>query len=110
MVKQAPTPWIGAVAAGVEHMIFPNVDLTTIQPMRRLHEMRPDRTSMAMGLHPTEIKDGWREALEATREELENNRDEYVAVGEVGIDLYWDKTYAEAQMQALESQLQWYRQ
>lgn len=96
-----------ATAAGVGHMIFPNVDLDTVAPMRALHAERPDVTSMAMGLHPTEIKDGWREALEATREELESHRDDYIAVGEIGIDLYWDRTFAEAQMQALESQLQW---
>lgn len=96
-----------ATAAGVGHMILPNVDLTTIAPMRALHAERPDVTSMAMGLHPTEIKDGWREALEATREELEAHRDDYIAVGEIGIDLYWDRTFAEQQMQALESQLQW---
>ena len=88
-------------------MIFPNVDLTTIEPMRRLHEERPDVTFMAMGLHPTEINEGWREDLEATREELESHSVDYIAIGEIGIDLYWDKKFAEQQMQALEQQMQW---
>lgn len=96
-----------ALEAGVDRMIFPNVDLTTIEPMRRLHGQRPDVTFMAMGLHPTEINEGWREDLEATREELESHRSDYIAIGEIGIDLYWDKKFAEQQMQALEQQMQW---
>ena len=96
-----------ALEAGVDRMIFPNVDLTTIEPMRRLHEQRPDVTFMAMGLHPTEINEGWREDLEATREELESHSVDYIAIGEIGIDLYWDKKFAEQQMQALEQQMQW---
>lgn len=96
-----------ALEAGVDRMIFPNVDLTTIEPMRRLHEQRPDVTFMAMGLHPTEINEGWREDLEATREELESHSADYIAIGEIGIDLYWDKKFAEQQMQALEQQMQW---
>lgn len=94
-----------AVEAGVDHMIFPNVDLTTIDRMKRLHEARPDVTSMAMGFHPTEVDDGWKESVGRIEEELRTSHESsYVAVGEIGIDLYWDKTYAEQQMQAFERQ------
>lgn len=96
-----------AVDAGVGRMIFPNVDCGTVQPMRRLHAEFPDRTFMAMGLHPTEIGDDWRDALALIHDEFTCNRHDYVAVGEVGIDLYWDKTYSEQQMMALEQQVQW---
>ena len=96
-----------AIDAGVGHMIFPNVDLTTIAPMRGLHARFPQETSMAMGLHPTEIKEDWRDALSEVKAEFDANRSDYVAIGEIGIDLYWDKTYCEQQMIALEQQVQW---
>lgn len=98
-----------ALDAGVENLIFPNVDLTTIQPMKELHSIFPEQTSMAMGFHPTEVDGNWQENLEVVEKELFENPDNYVAVGEIGIDLYWDKTFAEQQMQALERQFQWAR-
>ncbi len=94
-----------AIAAGVGHMIFPNVDLSTIDSMKRLHEQFQCNTSMAMGLHPTEVKDDWCEVLSSIKSEFEKG--DYVAVGEVGIDLYWDKTFAEQQMMVLEEQMKW---
>ncbi|MDE5804658.1 MAG: TatD family hydrolase [Paramuribaculum sp.] len=96
-----------ALDAGVEHMIFPNVDLTSIEPMRLLHAKFPESTSMAMGLHPTEVGESWRDDLAQVEEELRSHRHDYVAVGEIGIDLYWDKTFAEQQMQVLERQMLW---
>ncbi len=96
-----------ALQAGVEHMIFPNVDIGTIAPMNALHEQFPDQTSMAMGLHPTELTDSWREDLQKIKEELYLNPGKYKGVGEIGIDLYWDKSYKERQIQALRIQLLW---
>lgn len=96
-----------AIEAGVEQMIFPNVDLSTIAPMQNLHNLFPKNTFMAMGLHPTEIKDSWVEDLAKVKTEFNQNQNEYIAVGEIGIDLYWDKTYCDEQMQALEQQFNW---
>ena len=96
-----------AIEAGVEQMIFPNVDLSTIAPMQNLHNLFPENTFMAMGLHPTEIKDTWVEDLSKVKTEFNQNTDKYIAVGEIGIDLYWDKTYCDEQMQALEQQFNW---
>lgn len=96
-----------ALEAGVGHMVLPNVDLTTIAPMRELHSRRPEVTSMAMGLHPTEIGESWRDDLARIREELEANAADYRAIGEIGIDLYWDRTFEQQQMQALEQQMAW---
>lgn len=92
-----------AIDAGVAHMIFPNVDNSTVEPMERLADIYPDNISVAMGLHPTEIGDGWRDRLAEILEHADCGRP-YVAIGEVGIDLYWDKSYEEAQMQAFELQ------
>ena len=96
-----------AIEAGVEQMIFPNVDLSTIAPMQNLHNLFPENTFMAMGLHPTEIKDSWVEDLAKVKTEFNQSQNEYIAVGEIGIDLYWDKTYCDEQMQALEQQFNW---
>lgn len=94
-----------AIAAGVEKMIFPNVDRSTVAPMMKLHSLRPDSTFVAMGLHPTEIKENWRTELDYIKELLHTNVNDYVAVGEVGIDLYWDKTFEREQMIAFDEQM-----
>lgn len=57
-----------AIATGVGKMIFPNVDLSTIKPMNELHAAYPSNTYMAMGLHPTEIGDNWKEDISKIRE------------------------------------------
>lgn len=95
-----------AIDTGVSHMIFPNVNVSTIEPMKSLAAQFPDNIRMAMGLHPTEI------ALETLDHDLayvaaELEKGGYVAVGEVGIDLYWDKTFECQQMHILDLQLNW---
>lgn len=57
-----------------------------------------------MGLHPTEIKESWEADLEEIIAEIE--RDDYVAIGEIGIDLYWDKTFEREQMEAFHRQIE----
>lgn len=95
-----------ALAAGVGHMIFPNVDLGTIEPMKALHKAFPTVTSMAMGLHPTEIDDNMAANLEKIKAELDSGA-KYAAVGEIGIDLYWDKKFRREQMEAFRMQCDW---
>lgn len=97
-----------AFDAGVGKMLLPNVDLSTIEPMKELAGKFPGVVSMAMGLHPTEVKDSWAENTEAALAELGTKRDGqllYKALGEVGIDLYWDKTFEREQMLSLEKQI-----
>lgn len=94
-----------ALESGVKHLVLPNVDLSTIKPMRELHESYRACTSMAMGFHPTEVNGDYAEALKVIEKELSEN--EYVAVGEIGIDLYWDKTYRVEQKIVLNTQLHW---
>ncbi len=96
-----------ALAAGVGHMVFPNVDLATVEPMIALHERYPDVTSVAVGLHPTEVKDDYQQALSRMEQILASSRVSPVAVGEIGIDLYWDSTYREEQRDAFEQQCRW---
>lgn len=96
-----------AIQAGVTKMIFPNVDLSTISQMKELHAMFPKASYMAMGLHPTEIGENWENDLGIVRTELDSNLDDYIAVGEIGIDLYWDKTFKDEQMKAFSIQVDW---
>ena len=93
-----------ACDAGVGKMIFPNVDLYTIEPMRKLALQFPSIISMAVGLHPTEVRETWQLDTQKALAELERNIHDYVAIGEVGIDLYWDKTFEREQMLSLEVQ------
>lgn len=94
-----------AVEAGVTRMLFPNVDRTTIEPMMKLHKMRPGSTYVAMGLHPTEIRENWRTELDYIKNIIVSSPADYVAIGEVGIDLYWDKTFEREQMLAFDEQV-----
>lgn len=97
------------LAENVGIMIFPNVDLTTVTPMKELHSIFPENTYMAMGLHPTEVNGGYAEAIEQIRDELHSAVESYKAVGEIGMDLYWDKSFEQQQMEVLECQMQWAR-
>lgn len=92
-----------ALAAGVTHFILPNVGQSTVAPMESLHRRFPGSTSMALGLHPTEVGEDWEGIAAAMEEKLEGGG--FVAVGEVGIDLYWDKTRRRQQMEAFTRQL-----
>lgn len=92
-----------ALEAGVNRLVLPNVDASTVDRMKHLHETYPENTSMAMGLHPTEVGDGWENIVDDMEAELRSGG--YVAIGEVGIDLYWDNTRKKEQMEAFSRQL-----
>ena len=91
--------------AEVTHIILPNEGPASVERVKALHRAYPHCTSMALGLHPEEVHDDFRSVLNDLRPLLDN--DPYVAVGEIGIDLYWDKTYRDQQMEALDTQLRW---
>lgn len=96
-----------ALAAGVEMMMLPNVDLNTIRPMTALHETYPANTLLAIGLHPTEVGENWRDSLHTIRQLLEEEDGNFHAIGEIGIDLYWDKSFKAEQMEAFAQQCVW---
>ncbi|MCH5239915.1 MAG: TatD family hydrolase [Muribaculaceae bacterium] len=89
--------------SGVTYFILPNVDEESLPLMKALHEKYPGKTSMALGIHPTEVKEDWPEIVEHFNKELESGL--YKGVGEIGMDLYWDQTTKELQKAAFESQL-----
>lgn len=94
-----------ALDAGVCHLLLPNIDLSTIPLLHSMAARYPGCTSMAIGLHPTEVTPQWKDHLTAIGRRLLPEGHPYVAIGEIGLDLYWDDTLADLQMQALDRQL-----
>lgn len=94
-----------AAARGVGLMILPGASLTDIAPMKALATVRPGNIRMTMGLHPTELTDDPEAALKVIADELATPGAPYVAVGEIGMDLYCDPGHAERQQRAFERQL-----
>jgi len=90
---------------GVTQLLLPNIDLESIEPMHKLCDEYPDNCFPMMGLHPTSVNADYKTVLQTIRKELDNRK--YVAIGEIGIDLYWDKTFAKEQRIVLLEQLQW---
>jgi hydrolase, TatD family len=94
-----------AKSVGVEHIILPNVDSDSLPRMLSLEAQYPDYCFAAIGLHPTSVKENYKEELSLVRSELE--RCKWIAVGEIGIDLYWDKTFYNEQVTAFQQQIEW---
>jgi TatD DNase family protein len=94
-----------AVGSGVKRIFLPNLDLTTVQEMNFLCERYEGTCFPMIGLHPTSVEKNYMDQLSALEKELDN--DTYIAVGETGIDLYWDQTYHEEQRIAFRTQLTW---
>ncbi len=92
-----------AVDAGVELMVLPSVDRESAAEVAALHDARKSRTATAMGLHPTEVGEDWREELADIISILSPTSP--VAVGEVGIDLYWDDSNLRFQKEAFIAQI-----
>ena len=92
--------------AGVSRIYMPNIDSTTIESMLSVCADYPDFCYPMIGLHPTSVNESYRQELSIVRERLEapNN---FVAIGEIGLDLYWDKTFLNEQLYVFEKQLEW---
>lgn len=94
-----------AIAAGVEILCLPNIDMESIAGMHALEKQFPNHCYAMMGLHPCSVDTNWEQTLQQMRL-LIDSRD-YIAIGEIGIDLYWDKTFRAEQMDAFALQLRW---
>lgn len=95
-----------AIDNKVAKVLLPNIDTTTIRPLKKITQNYPDFFLPMMGLHPTSVKADYESQLDVIYNEL-NSSNEYIAVGEIGIDLYWDTTYLKEQTKAFETQLSW---
>lgn len=93
-------------AAGITHCLLPNVDSASLPRMLALERAHPDYCFPMAGLHPVSVKGKtYRGELAVVRKELE--RRPYLAVGEIGLDFYWDKTFQEEQEEAFLTQVGW---
>jgi len=95
-----------AKAAGVSRIYMPNIDCSTIKPLLDTVAQYPDYCFPMIGLHPTSVNADFREELKAMKEMLDQSHP-FVAIGEVGMDLYWDRTFINEQFEAFETQIQW---
>ena len=93
-----------AIDAGVSRFFIPAIDSAYTQSMYDLEKSYPANIFLMMGLHPTHVKDNYLEELQHVAGELAKRN--FYAVGEIGIDLYWDKTHLPQQQDALRKQIQ----
>lgn len=91
----------------VDHVYLPNVDSNTIDALLELSDAYPEMLHPMMGIHPCSIKENFKEELRKAEEWL--NKRDFCAIGEIGIDLYWDKTFYKEQQKAFEIQIEWAR-
>lgn len=94
-----------AIEVGVEKIVLPNVNELTIEPLQQVLQQYPTICIGAMGLHPEAVDSNYKQKLGIIGQELERNN--YVAIGEIGLDLYWDQTYINEQIDAFNTQIQW---
>lgn len=94
-----------AKQAGVAAILLPNIDTESIKEVNSLAERHKGYCLPMMGLHPTSVTKDWKKDLNIIKEQF--SRHQYIAVGEIGIDLYWDTSLAEEQKSAFEEQLRW---
>jgi len=94
-----------AKEVGVKKVFLPNIDSSSIEGMLQLEKEYPDFCYPMMGLHPTSVKENYQEELAIVKKYLFERK--FVAVGEIGIDLYWDKTFKEQQIEAFLAQAKW---
>ena len=94
-----------ATIEGVQKFYLPGIDSTAIESMLALEMQFPEKCIPMMGLHPCYVKNNYNEELEIVRGWLTKRA--FVAIGEIGLDFYWDKTFVIQQYQAFRIQIEW---
>ena len=94
-----------AFQLGVGHIFLPNIDLASIEPMFQLVDQFPGRCFPMMGLHPCYVKADYKEVLQKMEAFLYKRT--FCAIGEIGMDLYWDKSFQKEQEEAFYVQAEW---
>ncbi|MEI6138321.1 MAG: TatD family hydrolase [Mariniphaga sp.] len=94
-----------ALNAGINKIILPNIDSSTIKPMLDLADSTPSLFSPLIGLHPTSVKEDFRKELQIMDYWL--GKRDFKGIGEIGIDLYWNKTFLSEQIEAFTTQIRW---
>jgi len=90
---------------GINLILMPAVDQETYLAMLKIEKEFPEKCHSMMGLHPCSIKEGYKQGLKIAEEYLEKRK--FVAVGETGLDFYWDKTFTKEQYESFQTQIEW---
>ena len=97
-----------ALDAGVKRFFIPAIDSTYTQSMLDLEANYPENVFLMMGLHPTYVKENYKDELSHVNQYLAKH--DFAAVGEIGIDLYWDQSFFKQQQEAFDLQIEWAKQ
>lgn len=89
----------------LDYVLLPNIDMKSVADMHNLMEREPNFCFPMMGLHPCSVKNDFEKVL--SEMELLLNTNKYIAIGETGLDLYWDKTTLDIQKESLKQQILW---
>lgn len=93
-----------AMAKGVSRYFLPNIDSSSVDALTQLAEKYPDNCFPMMGLHPCSVKENWKEEIALVEKLLAEKK--FSAVGEIGMDLYWDKTFVKEQEQVFKRHIE----
>lgn len=91
--------------AGVSRFFIPAIDSSYTESMMKLEKAFPTEMYLMMGLHPTSVKENYIEELAHVKEWIDKKK--FFALGEIGIDLYWDKSFLTQQQEAFRTQIKW---
>lgn len=92
-----------AISKGVKYMLLPNIDSTSTRKMLKICRNFPNNCLPMIGLHPTSVKSNFKDELSIVEKYL--SKEKFCAIGEIGIDLYWDNTFYEEQVEAMKFQI-----
>lgn len=99
----------GAIESGINKMLLPAIDSEWHEHMIELAAKYPGHLFPLMGLHPTSVKNDYKNELSVVERNLSQSS-LFIGIGEIGIDLYWDKTYVDEQIDAFVTQVNWAKQ
>lgn len=94
-----------ALKNGVSKLLLPNIDQSTVPAMLEMSKLYPSVVHPMIGLHPGSVEEDFREELEVIRNWMEEEN--FIAIGEIGIDLYWEKKFREQQEEVFGVQIEW---
>lgn len=94
-----------AIEVGVEKFFLPAIDSTYTERMFRLQKAYPKEVFLMNGLHPCSVKEDWEKEVAHVIALMQTHPKSFYAIGEIGIDLYWDRTFLEAQKEAFRQQI-----
>jgi TatD DNase family protein len=94
-----------AIAKGIKRFYLPSIDSKYTSRMYDLEKEYPNHIRLMMGLHPTHVKENCKEELQHVEQNLSQHR--FAAVGEIGIDIYWDQTFLKQQQEVFNTQIRW---